>query len=232
MYIYIYIHICIYIYIYTCVGVGTYIYIYIYVGVVGECAHDIHVYIHDIYIYILMYIYVWALCGNVLNIYVYIYIYIYMYMYIYIYIYMCVGVVWQYAQRCLKRLFLFSLRMCVRVYVCVRVCVCVRVHSSSCVRRGRVPKMQAPLNLLAKETTYPFSFLFYGMRFPRNKRQHILRTRRGGVDVNTQKKNMYHCWKKYIYINRMSGGCRRLLQHYWYKDPVLHIVEYHLKGAR
>ena len=29
----------------------------------------------------------------------------------------------------------------------------------------------------------------------------------------------------------MSVGRRRLLQHYWYKVPVLHVVKYHLMGA-
>ena len=42
-----------------------------------------------------------------------------------------------------------------------------------------------------------------------------------------QKKNLYNCQKKTKTKNLMSVGRRRLLQLYWYKVPVLHIMKYH-----
>jgi len=55
----------------------------------------------------------------------------------------------------------------------------------------------------------------------------------GGGCIETQKKQkqFYTTLKKRPKINFMSGGPRRLLQHYSHKVPVLHIVKYYLIGV-
>ena len=53
-----------------------------------------------------------------------------------------------------------------------------------------------------------------------------------GAGVETQKKKriLYHYSKKTKTKNLISPGRRHLLQRYWYKVPVLHLVKYHLRG--
>ena len=51
----------------------------------------------------------------------------------------------------------------------------------------------------------------------------------GGRDPKTTTRILY-CKKNKK--NPMSGGRRHLLQHYWYRVPVIHILKCHLMGVR
>ena len=48
----------------------------------------------------------------------------------------------------------------------------------------------------------------------------------GGRDPKNQN-NLYHKSKNTKTKNLIRSGSKRLLHHYWYKVPVLHIVKYH-----
>ena len=52
-----------------------------------------------------------------------------------------------------------------------------------------------------------------------------------GVETQENKKIFVPLSKKDKNKNLMSVGRRHLLQHYWYKVPVLHIIKYHLMSA-
>jgi len=52
-----------------------------------------------------------------------------------------------------------------------------------------------------------------------------------GVETQENKNIFVPLSKKDKNKNSMSVGRRRLLQHYWYKVPVVHIITYHLMSA-
>ena len=51
-----------------------------------------------------------------------------------------------------------------------------------------------------------------------------------GVETQKSQKNLVPLFKKDKNKKLISLGRRRLLQHYLYKVPVLHVVKYHLMG--
>jgi len=52
-----------------------------------------------------------------------------------------------------------------------------------------------------------------------------------GVETQENKNKIVPLSKKDKYKNLLRVGHTRLLQHYWYKFPVLHLVKYYLTGA-
>jgi len=59
----------------------------------------------------------------------------------------------------------------------------------------------------------------------------FLETWGAGVETQENKMILYHCQEKTKTKNIMSVGRRRLLQHYWYKVPLLQIINYHLMSV-
>ena len=49
-----------------------------------------------------------------------------------------------------------------------------------------------------------------------------------GVETKRNKNNLVPLFKEAQNKNLISPGGRHLLQHYWHKVPVLHIIQYHL----